>query len=170
MIGGLEVRLHGDRALDEEPHRLELRQRRQSGERFWVGQPKWRNRKFLLARDAEHRAAADQHAQSRASREQLAGDRRRLDHLFEVVEDEQGALLTEVINQRVDWPAAAGRRDRKRLRNRGRHKLRIVDRAEGHEVDAVGELVKDIGCNLQAEARFAGTTRSGQREQAGLLQ
>src|SRR4029077_9347905 len=85
-------------------------------------------------------------------------------------EDQQGALRTEVIDQGVDWPAAAGRRDRKRLRNRGRHKLRIVDRAQGHEVDAVRKLFKDIGRDLQAEARFAGTTRSGQCEEPGLLQ
>src|SRR4029077_14224590 len=41
---------------------------------------------------------------------------------------------------------------------------------EGHEVDAVRKLVKDIGCDLQAETRFAGTTRSGQRQEPGLLQ
>src|SRR5438132_701744 len=76
-------------SIDEEPHGLELRERRQSGQGLEVGQRERRNRKFLLPRDAQRNTAADQHPQPRTSLEELRRDCCGFEHLLEVVEHEQ---------------------------------------------------------------------------------
>src|SRR5207302_1697673 len=53
LVCRLEIWLDRDGSLDEEPHGLELRERRQSGQGLEVGQRERRNRKFLLPRDAQ---------------------------------------------------------------------------------------------------------------------
>ena len=49
VVRRLEIGLHRNRALDEEAHRLELRERRQSRQSLEVGQREWRNGKLLFA-------------------------------------------------------------------------------------------------------------------------
>jgi hypothetical protein len=44
----------------------------------------------MLTRKVEQRAAGDQAGQDRAEREELGYERRRLDEVLEVIEDEQG--------------------------------------------------------------------------------
>ena len=68
------------------PHRLELREGGQPGQGLEVWEGEGGNWKFLLARDAQHGAAADQHAQPGASFEQLGRNGCGLEHLLEVVE------------------------------------------------------------------------------------
>ena len=70
---GLERRPHGSGALDEKLQRVLF------GE--------WRHRQLVLARKTERRSARDQHLHPRRRREQLADQRRRRDHVLEVVEE-----------------------------------------------------------------------------------
>ena len=79
-------------------------------------------------------------------------------------------LFPEVVEEGVDRPAASGRRDGQRLRDRGRHEFRIIDGTERHEVHAVGELVKDVGRDFEAKARLACPARPGKGQQPGSRQ
>ena len=73
----------------------------------------------------------------------------------------------EVVDQSLDRVPAAGRGDRQRLGDRRRHEFRILDRRQGHEVDAVRELIHDIGRDLQAQPSLAGAAGAGERQQPG---
>ena len=108
VIGGLEIRLDRDRALDEEPDCLELRKGREVRQGLEIGQRQRGHRKFLFAVDAQDGAAADQHPQARAALQQRGRDRRSGQQLLEVVEDEQGSAIAQVFEQPLDRPPAAG--------------------------------------------------------------
>src|SRR2546428_472144 len=66
-----------------------------------------------------------------------------------------------MVEQRVDWAAAAGGRDGERLGDRGRDELGAVHSAEGNKIDAVRELVQDPGRDFRAEAGRAGPAPAG---------
>ena len=56
------------------------------------------------------------------------------------------------------------------LRRRGRHELRIVERAEVDEPDAIAIRVRYFGSRLQREARFADAAGARQRQQTVFCQ
>ena len=74
LVGGLEVRLHRHRTLDEELDRLILRQRRQRWQRAQVGQAKRLDRQLLLAVDPKHGAAAHHGLQTWSRVQQIGHD------------------------------------------------------------------------------------------------
>src|SRR4029077_10638908 len=100
-----------------------------------------------------------------ASLEQLGRDRCGFEHLLEVVEHQERLFFAQVIEECVDRPAAACRRDGERLRDGGSDQLGVMHRAERDKVDTVRELVQDLRGNFQAEARLARATGAGEGQQ-----
>ena len=98
-LGDRLVRLE-PRALAEELDRLGLGQRR--------------DRVLDLAADAQQLAARDEQLQVRAALEQLAELGRRLDHLLEVVEQQQQLALADVLGEAVLRARASARSSRSR--------------------------------------------------------
>jgi hypothetical protein len=52
--------------------------------------------------------------------------------------------------------------DTERLTKGRQDEVSVADGDERDEANAVGELVGDLGCHLECQARLADTTRSGQ--------
>ena len=126
LVGDLEVGLHRAGALDEERDRLELRELGERREVRRVGQAERRNRVLLLARHAQHAAAARQDGQVRAGRQQRVDRWRRVDHLLEVVEHQQHPPLADVVDQPIDRAAPPAVRKAERLGDRGGDELRLA--------------------------------------------
>ena len=76
--------------------------------------------------------------------------------MLEVVEDEQRPLVGVV---RL--------REAERLQCDRQHEARVGERRERDEVDAVGELVQQLGCDLQGQPRLAGAAGARDRHQPG---
>ena len=56
-----------------------------------------------------------------------------------------------------------------RLRNGRRYQARVVDRRETDEEGAIGEMVDDVGGELETQASLAGAAGSCQRHQADIV-
>ena len=100
---------------------LQLGEARRVG---WRGQPG--HRELLLAGDAQGGPAGDEDPQARrAARAARRSDRRRVDHLLEVVEDEQHLAVAQRLGDAVDHGPArlVGHADR--ARDRRRDELRV---------------------------------------------
>ena len=97
LVGHLERRVDRPGALDEQRHRLELRELRQRREVGRVGQPQRRHRVLLLAGDAQDDPAARRPACSAGhARTRRLTVPRGVEHLLEVVEHEERRPLPDV--------------------------------------------------------------------------
>ena len=93
----------------------------------------------------------------RAGRDEIPDRGPRLDDLLEVVEDEQQLALADMAPQVVTGAEHA--------RDLLEHELRLLDRRQLEPEDAGPELGHELRRRLDGEARLAGATRSGEREQ-----
>ena len=125
-------------ALAEELDRLRL------GER--------RHRVLDLAADPQQLPARDQELQVGAGLEQLRELGRRLDHLLEVVEQQQELALADVLGEAVLRP--------QRLRDRLGHERRVAQRGQADPEDARLERGHELGGDLEREPRLARTARA----------
>jgi len=107
-----------------------------------------------LAADTQPFAAGGQHPQVRAMLDKVGQCRRCLDHLLQVVEDEQHLPLADVLRQPVARTDTAP--------DRLGHETRIAQRSEAHPEDAVAKFRHQLGGGLQRETGFARTARAGQ--------
>ena len=137
-----------------------------------LGQPRrvgWRRQpgdgELLLAVDAQGGPAGDEDPQARRASEHLGQHRGRVDHLLEVVEDEQHPAFAQRLGNAVDHGPVrlVGHADR--ARNGRRDQLPFPDRFQRDEPDAVGEVVGGGGRDLQRQTRLADATRPGERQQ-----
>jgi hypothetical protein len=86
--------------------------------------------------------------------------------LFQVVEDEEDPTLTEVIDKGVLDRAAGGRSDTDRLSDRAGDEIRVGDRREGDEPNAVGRIGAERGCRGEGQTRLADAGRTGEGQEA----
>ena len=129
-----------------------------------------RDRVFLLARDPQRRAAGDDQLELGGRSEELADERCGVDHLLEVVEDEQDPPAGDPLRQLFADRHPALLDEAEDRRDRRADQGRLTNRLEGHEVDAVGERLGDARRELQRQAGLARAARSGQGQQARLGQ
>ncbi len=131
----------------EEPDRLVVLQRR--------------HRVDLLAGHAQRLAAGDDETQVRALREQADQLGRDVDHLLDVVEQQQHAAVADVAGQVVG--------EAQHVRRLAEHQAGVAHRGERHPVDPAPVLVGD-GCDrLQPEPGLAGPAGAGEREQPDVV-
>jgi hypothetical protein len=134
--------------------------------RVAVRQPEGRNGVLALAGEAEPDPAGRQDRQPRAGGEQVGDVRSGLDHLFDVVQDEQQALAAHGRPQPRGERFAAGRPDAEGRRH-GRHdQVGGRDGGERDEPDAVREGCFDRRGGRDREPGLAHPAGTGQRQQA----
>ena len=142
-LGDRLVRLE-PRALAEELDRLRL------GERG--------HGVLDLAPDAEELPARDQEAQVGARLEQLRELGRRLDHLLEVVEQQQELALADVLGEAVLRP--------QRLRDRLGHERGVAQCGQADPEDPRLERGHELGGNLEREPRLSRAARACEGDEA----
>ena len=120
------------------------------------------HRHHALGGEADGLAAGDEQRHPGRVAEEVGEIACCVEHLLEVVEHEQDALLAEIAEQRL----ASGLVDPQSLRRGGDNERRIEDRSQRHEEDAAGERLDQLGRDLERETRFSCSTRSRQRDDA----
>jgi hypothetical protein len=106
----------------------------------------------LLARNAERRAARDEHASSGASSEDPAHDGRGVEDVLEVVEQDHELPPAEESREVVASPDGLGD-------FRG-HELGIGEAREGYPEHAIAEPADELRRDLEREARLARAARA----------
>ena len=108
-----EVWLHRLSSRDEQLDsrgRAHLRHRRGC---LGIRKRQWRDRKVLLAGDAQHGAAGGQNAQVGAGNQDLGDERCRVEQVLQVIEDQEQMFASESRDQRLgEWEAPASRTPR----------------------------------------------------------
>ena len=108
--------------------------------------------------DPQQLPARDQEPQVGAGLEQLRELGRRLDHLLEVVEQQQELALGDVLGEAVLRP--------ERLRDRLGHERGVAQRGQADPEDTRLERGHELGGDLQREPRLARAARTGERDEA----
>ena len=126
-----------------------------------------RHRVLLLARDVQGRAAGDDDLDRGCGPQQVGDDRCGRDDLLEVVEHEQHRLVAQPVGERIGDRPGGPLRDADRAGDPGGDQHRVADRLERYEEDAVREVVRDAGGELERQSRLARAARPGQRQQPG---
>ena len=121
---------------------------------------------FVLAANAQRRAAGGQDLKRRTGIEEGRGGRGHgRDEVLAVVEEEQELLAAEGGDEPVDeWPLA-GLRHLEGAGNRGQHQGWIAQRGQIDEDDAVGERARHLVRDRQRQARLADAAGTGQGQQ-----
>ena len=102
--------------------------------------------------------------------EELSDQRRGLDHLLEVVKDEQDLAGANPAGQAVADRDGAVLDESQGRGDRRSDEGRLANRFEGDEVDAVGEAFGDQRRELEGQAGLARPAWAGQGEQPGRTQ
>jgi hypothetical protein len=124
------------------------------------------HRVLSFASQVQRGAAGDQHAKRFGRRQDLGDERRRLEDLLEVVEDEQrrGAVPRglhpprQIRHRGVDEPQGLG--------NRRRDETSIPDCRQRHEHHARRAIGRDLPSDFQCQPRLAGSARPGECNEA----
>jgi len=153
----------------EELHRRRLVEIRICAGTFGARQGQWRYWNFVFTREAEPHPARDQHLQVRTRAKEMSEERRGLDDLLEVVKHEQDAPVAQVRPQPVDQRFGSGLTKTNGLGDGGSHQVRVRDRGQINERDAVWEVISSRRGNSQRQPGLAHTTRTGQREERNIL-
>ena len=119
----------------------------------------WGHRILLLASEAQGLPAGRQHTEVRTGGEQGSHTGRRLQHMLEVVEQEEHGTVGDVLGQAALGPEHASRRLH--------HQDGISQRRQRDPPDPVGVAVRGRTRSLKREAGLPGPTRPGQSEEAG---
>ncbi len=182
LVGDAETRADRDGTLDEQADRGVLAERGQvdgprsatevhplqAGLLARVGRRRQaRDLVLLLARDVQHGAAGDDRLDLGCRPQQVGDDRGGRDDLFEVVEDQQQTLVPEPVGQRLVDRSRGALRDAEGAGDPRRDEHGIADGLEGNEEDAVREVVRCPGRQLERQPRLAGPARAGERQQPG---
>ena len=124
-----------------------------------------RDRVFPLGPQPEHRTAGGQDRQLRAAGQQLAQVGRDLDHLLQVVQDQQPGAVAERLGQRLCRRARPRQVGARRPADGGQHQPGIGDRLQRHEHGARAEPAPQQLAYRHREPGLADPARPGQRHQ-----
>ncbi len=158
---------------DEESHRrtrgeiLEARGRRR------VQQRQRGDDKDVFAGEAQHLAAGGEDLQVRSNGQEVGEERGRLDHLLDVVEQQQDVAWAQVGGQdlgRGRSPSGCAHLlQAQRPRDRREDEGGVGDRGQADEDDPVRELRGKIGGDVQGQPRLADAARPRQGDEADLV-
>ncbi len=131
-----------------------------------VGQRQGRYEDLVFPRNAQRRPTRGEDAETGAGAQEMGHERRRLDDLLEVVEDEQKPPLPQHRRERLrHWPVAR-LAPAKRRRDRWGDEVRIIDWRQRHEGNAVWMLQCQHFGYPQRQPSLPNATRAGQCDQA----
>ena len=117
----------------------------------------------MLAGEAQQGAAGGQHVQARTAAEQVAHQRRGVQHMLEAVQHQEQAPVSKVADQALCGRAARRIRDGQRPRNGRSHQVRGTHRRQRDVGDTVGEGIGRARGDLEAQAGLAAAGRPGER-------
>lgn len=161
-----EIRPRRLRALHEERNRREHAQGiAVDGVAAQMGNRERHHRELVLAGEAQHRPARDQHLQRGAGLQQIADEGGRVEHVLESIQDEQRLAVLQVQHELLDRRPLAGVGDTEGPRNPRRDECGIVDPPERDETHVVGEFIPRFAGDLDREAGLPDAARSGEREE-----
>jgi hypothetical protein len=132
-------------------------------------QPKGDDRKLALARKAQADPAGDEHRHRGARAEDAGHDRRGLDNLLEVVQQEEQRLVPQHALQALCERLVARLVDAKGGQDGGRHEDRVVDRREWDERDAIDEGITRGEGGAQGKTGLADPAGAGQGEEGHVV-
>ena len=161
-----EVRLDVPDSFHEQPDRgsaSEIRERRSRGVRI---QRERTDRVLTFPPNVKRGAAGHDESQRRDRGQQVGNERRRRDHLLEIIEYQQSG---PAVAGRTRAPRQIDRGDvgkAERFGNRRCHEHRLPNGGERDEDDARGTFFRDHTRELQGQARLADTSGTYQRDQA----
>ncbi len=123
----------------------------------------------MLAVQAQRGPTGGQHGQAGAPSEQVRHPRRRVEQVFEVVEDQQQMAVAQgVLQALVDRRPATSLAHPQGVGDRERDEGRVADGGDRHERGAVGELPAQLGGDLKSEPGLAHPAGSRQCHQPGV--
>ena len=166
VVGHRKPGLDGRGSLDEQGHGLELRQPLDRGEMLGVGEPEGWNRVLALPVEAEGFPAGGQDPDLLGGRQQLADLAGGLQHLLEVVQDQEQVLVPKVVDDRLDRRAVGGLPKPQGLGYRGKDQGGVGDRGQGHEECPVLRLGQQLGGRPERQPGLAGSPRAGESQKA----
>jgi hypothetical protein len=114
----------------------------------------------------ERRSAGSQDVKVGTFAQQRADNRAGAGKLLQVVEDQEQPLLIDPPDEKVEEISARVCTDPKDRGDRSGHELRISDRREVDEKDAVGKSVGHAACQLETKARLSAATWPGEGHKA----
>ncbi len=85
--------------------------------------------------------------------------------MLKIVEQQEHALVTQRLAQYVERRALRMLAQIQRAQERIGHQIRISDRRQRNEVDAIGEFGSQFTCRSQAQAGLAHAARPVERQQ-----
>ena len=130
-----------------------------------VRQAHGRHREVLLAGEVEGSPTGDEDLRLLRPLQEAGPRSGGAEHLLEVVEDQQHPAATDAIRDRLHGAVPQLLLQAEGLADRAGHELRIRDRRQRHEGDAVGKGVGSREGRLDREARLARAAGAGQGQQ-----
>ena len=110
----------------------------------------------MLAFDAEKLAACGQNADLNAlAQDRLDDARGFLDEMLAVVDDEQNVAAIEMRHDDLEGGPLRHQRQRESRGDLARNELGTAQRCEVHEPDAVFEVIEEIRCHVERDARLS---------------
>lgn len=122
----------------------------------------------MLAGEPEHCPAGDPYRQLRAGREEVGDEWGGINHMLEVVEDQQTPSFGEECGDERRGRLVTRFGNPQRPRDGRSDEGIAVDWSQGHEPDAVREVTGDGLRSGDGEARLAHPTGARQRQQANV--
>jgi hypothetical protein len=123
----------------------------------------------VLGRETEPHAACDEGLQQGTGRQELGDQGRGLDHLLEVVEHQQGALVAEDRYQPVKQRLVSRLPYPKRLRNGRQHQARVTDRSKFNGGEAIWEAIGQLVGDAQRKAGLADPAWTSEGQERNIL-
>ena len=123
------------------------------------------DRDIVLAREAEHHPAGGEDRQLLAIGEQIGNPRGGIDHLLQVIEDEQQMARLQIGDQLAIDRQRTLITQAQPAGNSGQDQILIVYRGQIDEPGPVAELPGDLGSDLQGQAGLADAAWAGQRHE-----
>ena len=127
------------------------------------------DREWTFRSNAQEGPTRHKKLQARADCQQVGQERCRVDHLLKVVKDQQELFVLEILNE---YLAGRPRIFLPQLQSLGdfeQHLSRGTGGFEGHEHDAIGEILHSRACDFQSETRFSDARRPGARQQSHIV-
>ena len=132
-----------------------------------VRDPERRDRVLLLAAEVQAGAAGHEDPELRRGGEEAGDDRGGVLEVLEVVEHEEHVAIAQRVRDGVEERPFRGLADEERRRDRRRQQVGFRDRGELDEERPVAVSQEPLRRDLEREARLAGATRPGQRDEPG---
>ena len=151
--------------VHEQRHRRRGRHLRDRGGARIGRQRQRRHRVLPLGAQPQHRAAGGQDRHPRAAGQQLAQVGGDLDHLLQVVQDQQPRAVAERLGQRLQRRRPPGQVGARRPADGGQDQPRVGDRVQRHEHGARAEPVPQPLAHRHRQPGLADPARPGQRHQ-----